>query len=595
MSSIRAAVITSLVAATELAAGTPSPHRSGASKAPASPVNYPSGVVVESCNATVPFVDSAWWQGWGGNVLNNHWAAPNAHVDSAAAKSLAQHCKLDYMGGVSATPTVEGDIVYYLAWNGMVYAVNYKSCQTVWKADATGIARDFKPLSKMQEKILYLASRTSAIIEGDVVFFGTQPWALALAFDKHTGALLDRVQLNPHPFAVITLSPTAYQGYQFWGTSSREEAAARKFPEYDCCSFVGNMVATTFNHSTNKFSLSWNVSTLPLEESGPNGWAGGAVWGSQPSIDVQRSQVFYGTGNVYRLPPAFEQCRLETANISVYEKGLTVSAPCLGKGVFQESVLALDIETGYINWYNQITPIDAWTAACGLGGSIQGPNKTEIPGSHNCPYKPGPDADFGMAPTFVSGSPHTPYGKDLLVIGQKDGNMYGIDAQAGRILWATKCAPDGNLGGISFGIAVDDTRAYFVGINSDLKNYTLVNGDTINVSAYGAVDITDGSILWQTASPSRSFSFMVPTVVNDVAFMGYTQNGTDGYDSSAGALVPVDAATGKILEVYDLDAPFHGGIAVQGQYVMFGAGYHQYKGTGSLYVYKSPEASNWLP
>ncbi|KAI7514035.1 hypothetical protein KC347_g1004 [Hortaea werneckii] len=555
MSPIQAVVITCLLTAAHLATGTPTPHQSGAGKDLAPPIR----IVEESCNATVPSIDSTWWQGWGGNVLNNHWAAPNAHVDSAAAKSLAQHCKLDYTGGVSATPTVEGDIVYFPAWNGMVYAVNYQSCQTEWKANATGIARDFKPLSKLQEKILYLASRTSAIIEGDVVFFGTQPWALALAFDKHTGALLDRVQLNPHPFAVITLSPTAYQGYQFWGTSSREEAAARKFPEYDCCSFVGNMVATTFNHSTNKFSLSWNVSTLPLEDSGPNGWAGGAVWGSQPSIDVQRSQVFYGTGNVYRLPPAFEQCRLETANISVYEKGLTVSAPCLGKGVFQESVLALDIKTGYINW-----------------------------------YKPGPDADFGMAPTFVPGSSHTPYGKDLLFIGQKDGNMYGIDAQAGRILWATKCAPDGNLGGISFGIAVDDTRAYFVGINSDLKNYTLINGDTINVSAYGAVNISDGSILWQTASPSRSFSFMVPTVVNDVAFMGYTQNGTDGYDSSAGALVPVDAATGKILEVYDLDAPFHGGIAVQGQYVMFGAGYHQYKGTGSLYVYKSQESSSWL-
>lgn len=148
---------------------------------------------------------------------------------------------------------------------------------------------------------------------------------------------------------------------------------------------VGNMVSTSFDHSINKFSVNWNVSTLPLDNVGPNGWAGASVWGSQPSIDVGRSQVFYATGNVYRLPPAFEACVNQTANISVYNDGLTVSAPCLGRGVYQESVLALDISTGFVNWYNQITPIDAWTGACGYGGSIQAPKKGELPGNQNCP------------------------------------------------------------------------------------------------------------------------------------------------------------------------------------------------------------------
>lgn len=31
---------------------------------------------------------------------------------------------------------------------------------------------------------------------------------------------------------------------------------------------------------------------------GPGEWSGAAIWGSQPSIDVERQQVFIATGNV---------------------------------------------------------------------------------------------------------------------------------------------------------------------------------------------------------------------------------------------------------------------------------------------------------
>lgn len=493
---------------------------------------------------------------------------------------------MNFTNGVSATPTVEGDIVYFPTWGGPLVALNYQTCQIIWQTNATAYSENWKPLDQLQMKVVFSASRTSAIIEGDIVFFGTEYWALALALDKYTGKVIDSLQLNPHPYAEIMLSPTEYDGYQFWGVSSREESAARKISNYTCCSFVGNMVATRFDHSAGKFQLAWNQSTLPLDHVGPTGWAGASVWGSQPSIDVKRGQVFYGTGNVYRLPAEFEECRQQTANITVYNEGLTTSAPCLGKDVYQESVLALDYKTGVLNWFNQITPIDAWTGACGYGGSIQAPHKHQL-ASPNCPYKPGPDEDFGMAPTFVPGSQYTPYGKDMLIIGQKNGNMYGLDAQAGRILWATNVAPQGNIGGLSMGIAVDQERAYYVGINSDLKNYTLLDGNVIQYSAFGAVNINDGSLLWQTPAPSDSFAFMPPSVVNNVAMMGYTDKSTTGYDKSPGALVPVDASTGEVLAVYPLDAPLHGGVAIQDQYVMFGSGYHGYKGVGSFYVYKA--------
>lgn len=44
-------------------------------------------------------------------MLNNHWTSENSYVNVTTARSLTQHCKIDYIGGVSATPTVEGDVI----------------------------------------------------------------------------------------------------------------------------------------------------------------------------------------------------------------------------------------------------------------------------------------------------------------------------------------------------------------------------------------------------------------------------------------------------------------------------------------------------
>ncbi|KAN0089938.1 hypothetical protein V8E51_018517 [Hyaloscypha variabilis] len=38
------------------------------------------------------------------------------------------------------------------------------------------------------------------------------------------------------------------------------------------------------------------------------GWAGVAVWGGQPSIDVYCNQLYIGTGNVYTMPDSVIAC-----------------------------------------------------------------------------------------------------------------------------------------------------------------------------------------------------------------------------------------------------------------------------------------------
>jgi outer membrane protein assembly factor BamB len=286
------------------------------------------------------------WLGWGGDVYNNHWASSDAIIDTSNVGSLVQTCNKKYDPGVSAAPLVVDGVAYYPTWGGLLIALDYRTCHTLWKTNITHIILQHKPLSPEQKGLSTLAARTTPVIDEEegVLYVGTLAQALLLAIDRKTGKLIDALQLDTHPFAVLTQSPTFYQGRLFIGVSSVEEGAADLIPNYTCCSFTGSMHAASLSHG--RLRLLWSV---PMNPAGSN-FSGSAIWGSQPAIDPIRSQVFIATGNIYSLPEAFEECQNQTANIEVIKQGLTTD-PCLPPNVLQEAVVALDLETGRVNWY----------------------------------------------------------------------------------------------------------------------------------------------------------------------------------------------------------------------------------------------------
>ncbi|KAK4978314.1 hypothetical protein LTR66_004505 [Elasticomyces elasticus] len=521
------------------------------------------------------------WSGWGGNIYNNRWASKNSEISSSSVQSLVQHCKISYALGVSATPTLHSEIAYYPTWNGLLVALHYETCRVQWQINVTELIIGFAPLSLAQQLTSSPVSRTSPQIDGEVLYFGTLNHALLFAVDINTGTTLGSIQINPHPLAVLTMSPTVYNGLVLIGAASQEEVAAGTIPGYQCCSFVGNMAALAFDPSSGQFNVAWNISMLPDP---PGNWSGAAIWGSQPSIDPGRSQVFIATGNIYSLPQEFETCQNQSLEIAVVAQGLTLD-PCLPPNVLQESVIAIDIHSGLINWVNQLSPLDAWSVACsaGIAGVVISDSNRK-----NCPSTPGLDTDFGMAPTFVPGSAGTPFGKDTVVIGQKSGNLYAMSAQAGRVFWTTVTSPDGLTGGLIWGIAVDDTQVYFTAVNSYNIEWQLQpSNQTIRNSAFGSASLANGKLLWETQSlPSTSISFVPPSVVNDVVFVGRTGNNfSDAYVGTHGSLVLLDKHTGAVIRDIDLGVNFRGGITIQDQYVMFGSGSQGYtKGNGSFYV-----------
>ncbi len=163
------------------------------------------------------------------------------------------------------------------------------------------------------------------------------------------------------------------------------------------------------------------------------GWSGVGIWGSQPSIDTVRRQVFFASGNTYSVPDVIIACQNVTQDIYVVEHGL-VPDPCLPRDILQESVIAIDVDLGVMNWVHQLPALDAYVAACGYPG-LAPPNK-EL-----CPETPGLDYNFGMAPAYVPGSKATPLGKDIVVVRQKSDIMYAFSAQAGRLFWSTATSP----------------------------------------------------------------------------------------------------------------------------------------------------------
>ncbi|KAL8748745.1 MAG: hypothetical protein Q9184_007112 [Pyrenodesmia sp. 2 TL-2023] len=479
------------------------------------------------------------WLGWGANTHNNRQAPPGAQISVSNTAELHPSCEQDYAGGVSAAPLVINEIAYFPTWSGLFVALDYNSCKVLWQTNISAIVLDFKPPVNTTDDPttagILPVSRTTPVVDGETLFLGTLTNALLLAVDKRDGKLIDRIRINDHPLAVVTMSPTVWHGVVFVGAASAEEAAADNIAGYVCCSFIGNMRGVAFENR--RFRLLWNQNMIPA---GAN-FSGAAIWGSQPSIDPVRKQVFVATGNVYSVPESYTACQNQTGNRTSSSPASPSDAtdPCAPRDLYQEAILAFDTSTGRINWVHQLSPLDAWNVAC-LGISNRNPGA--------CPPNPGPDADFGMAPSFVPRSAQTPLQEDTLIVGQKNGNLYALSAADGRILWTVATSPGGLIGGLMWGVAVDGTAVYYTAVNYDRQPWQFQDGTNLSNSAWGAASLSTGKILWETAVPRNGTTQVPPTVANDVVLTGTAGLGQEGYAGPIGngSLVVLDKRTGAM-------------------------------------------------
>jgi polyvinyl alcohol dehydrogenase (cytochrome) len=206
--------------------------------------------------------------------------------------------------------------------------------------------------------------------------------------------------------------------------ASSEEGAGGN-PRYPCCTFRGSVVA--LDAATGK--QTWKTYVIPdapkqtsttasgVQRFGP---AGGGVW-SAPTIDAKRRVLYATTGDAYTEPAA------KTT----------------------DSIVAMNLDTGKIEWSAQGTENDVWLAGC----NAKNP-------TGNCPQNLGPDQDFSASTILKT----LPNGKRILVAGQKSGNVWGLDPdENGKTVWKTALTNNTTeFGGkIIWGGTADDQAAYF--------------------------------------------------------------------------------------------------------------------------------------
>ncbi|KAF1974034.1 Quino protein alcohol dehydrogenase-like protein [Bimuria novae-zelandiae CBS 107.79] len=442
-----------------------------------------------STSSQKPTITHYFALGFGADVYNNHWAGSDAQINIDNVKTLSSTCHKKYEPGLSAAPLIENGVAYYTTFGGLLVALDYKSCKEHWTLNITEL---ILKVTGNSDDILStggaLASRSTPVADGDVLYFDTLAKALVVA------------------------SPTVYNHRFFFGVSTTESGYPANDPNYKL-SHRGSMKALELRHG--RLALVW---TTHMILPGAN-FSGASVWGSQPSIDPIRKQVFIGTGQLFSLPDEIVECQNANKNLRIQTEHLS-NEPCLPRNVYQTSILALDIDAGEINWYRTLGALDAWNSACIPG--LQGSDPNSPPG-RNCPKNVGNYIDFGMAPTFVLGSENTPGKKAIVVAGQKNGNLYAFSAQTGTVLWGINAAPGGIEGGLSWGVAIDKDTVYYTAINSNRVRFTLFpRNKAISNAAFGRGKSERWATKWQTAAPRNMTSAVTPVVVNDVVLTGAT-------------------------------------------------------------------------
>src|SRR5207237_8409053 len=144
-----------------------------------------------------------------GQNLNNTWSQPAEHsISPTNVQNLKTKWVFTTGGDVSATPTVDGDAVYFPDWAGNPSAVEKKSGRLIWShkiAEYNGVAGS--------------VSRVSPALDGDQVIIGdilssnqVHKGANVLSVHRKTGKLQWITQVDSHPAAAITGSPVVFKG-----------------------------------------------------------------------------------------------------------------------------------------------------------------------------------------------------------------------------------------------------------------------------------------------------------------------------------------------------------------------------------------------
>jgi polyvinyl alcohol dehydrogenase (cytochrome) len=461
-------------------------------------------------------------------------SAQQAGLTSADLRSLELAWAIAFpkTASLRTSAAIIGSTIFYApAPTGKVLALDTRSACVKWAYDAGVPLRSSLSYGELG------SGGRMALVFGDAR-------GHVHTVDPKTGTQIWKAEARHDAFGGITGAPVLV-GNRIVVPISSSGVGRGADPKHECCEGHGAVVALDAAtgqklwtaHTMEDAKYTGKVSATGIKQRGPSG---APIW-STPSVDVKRGLVYSGTGQATSLPAT------DTS----------------------DAVLAIDLASGELKWTFQALARDVWHLGCQFDPSKSGPN---CPSGQDSVLK---DYDFGAG--VVIGKRRD--GRDILIAGQKSGDLWGLDPDArGKVLWRQTFGTGTPLGGIHWGLAIDDERVY-----APINDPHLPVAGYVPQPGMNAVDIETGKVVWskpvQPDCQTRQQRFPLcseryglsaaPLVIDKSVVAGALD----------GRLFIYDGATGDIVWQYDTlrDFPTLNGIegkggSIDAQSVFAGAG-----------------------
>jgi outer membrane protein assembly factor BamB len=434
-----------------------------------------------------------------GRDLDNSRAVVDSRLTTTTVGSLTElwRAPLAGTGPLSTAPLVVDGTVFLQGASGQVVTLDLDSGEVAWAAEPTGFNIGPYGVAVDDERV-----------------YGLDGAQGVMALDRATGERLWATDITPTPTVGIDIQPIVVDGLVL--ASSVPVSAGGIYAPGD------RGVINALDAETG--AVRWTFDTVEGDLWGhPEVNSGGGAW-YPPAVDRARGLVYVGVANPAPFPGTAE-----------WPNGSSRPGPNL----YTNSLVALDLRTGELRWYHQVTPHDLFdrdqvhaliaqvdgrdvVVSAGKSGVVVGldPDDGEVlweqavgehvnddlevlegptevaPGTYGGILTPPSTADGVVyvavvdAPTTLSPDETAYFGAPL---GQIDGEVVAIDAADGRVLWSTPVDGD-PLGGTA--------------VVGDLVVTTLLEGTLVALARDGGevvttVDLGGGTNGWLAALDDR--------------------------------------------------------------------------------------------
>jgi glucose dehydrogenase len=409
------------------------------------------------------------------------------------------------LGNMTTTPLVLGDTVYLEDGNGTVFALDRDSGEVRWKTEPTGF--NIGPFG---------------VAVGDGLVYAVRGSDGVIAFDADTGEKVWERKITPNKTTGIDIQPQVFDGQVLVSTVPISIGGI----------YVGgdHGVISALNARTGK--VNWSFDTVDSADlwGNPDVNSGGGAW-YPIAVDPKRGVAYAGIANPAPFPGTPE-----------FPNGS--SRP--GQNLYTDSIVALDLKTGKLRWYRQVTEHDIFDR----------------------------DQVHAMIARLANG-------KDVVISAGKSGVVLGVDPERGAELWRTPIGDHSNddlealtgpttvapgtYGGVLTPPATADGVVYLPMVNAPAElepNKTAYFGADVmkGEGEVVAVDAGTGKVKWSQKLPGNPLGGT--TVVNDLVFTALID----------GTVMALDRETGAIVWKYQAGGDINGWMAVAGDTIFVPVG-----------------------